>query len=152
MYINELVISGNLTRDPQLRYTPQGVPVCELRLANNTTPTKDRSGRKIDGKPVYVDVVCWRAVAEAVNKYVIKGQLVVIVGRLDYEQWQDRETGQRRSRHRIVAYKVQWPFAAKGKPKDDAGEGAEERPDTGGNWPDEPAGGFPEDRDDVPPF
>ena len=92
--MNQIVIMGRLTRDPELRQTPQGVPVASFTLAvdRGFTP-KDGSERVTD----FIDVVAWRNTAEFVTKYFIKGQMAAVTGRLQIRDWTDKDNNKRRS-------------------------------------------------------
>src|SRR3954465_7645525 len=86
--INRVVLTGNLTHDPELRSTSGGTPVCSLRIAVNTR-RKDGSGNWID-KPNYFDVTVWGAQGENCAQYLAKGRPVAIDGRLEWREYQDR--------------------------------------------------------------
>ena len=103
--INRVVITGNLTRDPELRSTNSGTPVCGLRIACNTR-RKDGSGNWVD-KPNYFDVTVWGAQGENASKYLAKGRPVAIDGRLEWREFTDRE-GNNRQAVEIVADSVQF--------------------------------------------
>ena len=104
--INRVVLTGNLTRDPELRNTPTGTAVCSLRIASNTR-RKDNTGQWVD-KPNYFDVTVWGAQGENCAQYLAKGRPVAIDGRLEWREWQDKETGAKRSAVEIVADSVQF--------------------------------------------
>jgi single-strand DNA-binding protein len=104
--INRVVLVGNLTRDPELRHTPSGTPVCSLRVAVNTR-RKDETGQWVD-KPNYFDVTVWGQQGENSAQYLSKGRPVAIDGRLEWREWQDRETGQKRQAVDIIADSVQF--------------------------------------------
>ena len=104
--INRVVLVGNLTRDPELRHTPSGTPVCSLRLAVNTR-RKDESGQWTD-KPNYFDITVWGQQGENCAQYLSKGRPVAIDGRLEWREWQDKETGQKRQAVDIIADSVQF--------------------------------------------
>src|SRR5256714_13890481 len=87
--INRVVLTGNLTRDPELRNTGSGTPVCSLRIATNTR-RKDSSGNWVD-KPNYFDVTVWGAQGENCAQYLSKGRPVAIDGRLEWREWQDQQ-------------------------------------------------------------
>lgn len=109
--INRVVITGNLTRDPELRTTNSGTPVCGMRIATNTR-TKDASGTWGD-KPNYFDVTVWGAHGENCAQYLAKGRGCAIDGRLDWREWQDKE-GNKRQSVQIVADTVQFLGDGKG--------------------------------------
>jgi single-strand DNA-binding protein len=103
--INVVVITGNLTRDPELRSTPGGTSVCKLRVAVNSR-RKDQSGNWVD-KPNYFDVTVWGAQGENCSNYLSKGRPVAVEGRLDWREWEDKEGGKRQSVE-IIANSVQF--------------------------------------------
>jgi single-strand DNA-binding protein len=103
--INRVVLTGNLTRDPELRSTSGGTPVCGLRVACNTR-RKDSSGEWVD-KPNYFDVTVWGAQAENCATYLSKGRPVAIDGRLEWREWQDKD-GNKRQSVDIIADSVQF--------------------------------------------
>ena len=103
--INRVVITGNLTRDPELRSLPSGNSVCSLRIASNTR-RKDRHGEWVD-KPNYFSVTVWGAQGENCNRFLTKGRPVCIDGRLEWREWQDKD-GNKRESVEIVADSVQF--------------------------------------------
>jgi single-strand DNA-binding protein len=104
--INRVVLTGNLTRDPELRSTSGGTSVCSLRVACNTR-RKDASGEWVD-KPNYFDVTVWGAQGENCAQYLSKGRPVAIDGRLEWREWEDRESGKKRQSIDIIADSVQF--------------------------------------------
>ena len=103
--INRVVMTGNLTRDPELRSTSGGTSVCSLRIACNTR-RKDASGEWVD-KPNYFDVTVWGAQGENCAQYLQKGRPVAIDGRLEWREWETQE-GQKRQSVDIIADSVQF--------------------------------------------
>jgi single-strand DNA-binding protein len=103
--VNVVVITGNLTRDPELRSTPSGTPVCKLRVAVNSR-RKDESGNWVD-KPNFFDVTVWGAQGENCATYLSKGRPVAVEGRLDWREWENAE-GQKRQSIEIIANSVQF--------------------------------------------
>ena len=103
--INRVVMTGNLTRDPELRNTPSGTSVCSLRVACNTR-RKDASGNWVD-KPNYFDVTVWGAQGENCAQYLQKGRPVAIDGRLEWREWEDKD-GNKRQSIDIIADSVQF--------------------------------------------
>src|SRR5215467_2620993 len=103
--INRVVLVGNLTRDPELRHTPSGTPVCSLRVAVNTR-RKDESGQWVD-KPNYFDVTAWGQQGENCAQYLSKGRPVAIDGRLEWREWEAQD-GSKRQAVEIVADSVQF--------------------------------------------
>src|SRR5881396_1134776 len=103
--INRVVLVGNLTRDPELRHTPSGTPVCSLRVAVNTR-RKDESGQWTD-KPNYFDVTVWGQQGENCAQYLSKGRPVAIDGRLEWREWEAQD-GSKRQAVEIVADSVQF--------------------------------------------
>jgi single-strand DNA-binding protein len=104
--MNSVVLVGRLTRDPELRYTPQGAAVAELGLAVNRRFVK-KDGEKVE-EVSFIDVVAWNRLAETMAEYLKKGRQVVLLGSLVQERWQDKESGQPRSRIRVQAQSVQF--------------------------------------------
>ena len=103
--INRVVLVGNLTRDPELRHTPGGTPVCSLRIAVNSR-RRDESGNWVD-KPNYFSISVFGNQAESCAQYLSKGRPVAIDGRLDWREWQTQD-GQKREAVEIVAESVQF--------------------------------------------
>jgi single-strand DNA-binding protein len=103
--INRVVLVGNLTRDPELKHTPSGTPVCSLRIAVNSR-RKDESGQWAD-KPNYFSVSVFGNQAESCSQYLSKGRPVAIDGRLDWREWQSQD-GSKREAVEIVAESVQF--------------------------------------------
>lgn len=104
--INRVVITGNLTRDPELRSTPSGMSVCSLRIASNTR-RKDPTTGDWGDKPNYFSVTVWGAQGENCAKFLSKGRGVCIDGRLEWREWQANDGGKRESVE-IVADNVQF--------------------------------------------
>ncbi|MEA2013270.1 MAG: single-stranded DNA-binding protein [Verrucomicrobiota bacterium] len=105
-YLNKVILIGNLTRDPQLRYTPGGAAVCDLGLAINHNYTTKQGERK--DEVCFVDITTWGRQAETCNDYLRKGSSVMIEGRLKFDQWQDRETNKNRTKLTVTANNVQF--------------------------------------------
>ncbi len=103
--INRVVLTGNLTRDPELRSLPSGTSVCSLRVACNTR-RKDASGEWVD-KPNYFDVTVWGAQGENCAQYLSKGRPVAVDGRLEWREYQDGQ-GNKRQAIDIIADSVQF--------------------------------------------
>jgi single-strand DNA-binding protein len=104
--VNVVVITGNLTRDPELRSTPGGTSVCKLRVAVNSRRKDGQTGDWVD-KPNYFDVTVWGAQGENCANYLSKGRPVAIEGRLDWREWDDKE-GNKRQTVEIIANTVQF--------------------------------------------
>lgn len=103
--LNRVIITGNLTRDPELRTLQSGTSVCELRVAVNSS-RKDESGNWVD-KPNYFNVKVWGAQGENCATYLSKGRPVAIDGRLDWREWEGQD-GQKRQSVEIIADRVQF--------------------------------------------
>jgi single-strand DNA-binding protein len=97
---NKVILIGNLTRDPELRYTPQGVAIAKIGLAVNRT-WKTESGETKE-EVTFVDVDAFRRQAETLAQYLKKGSPLMVEGRLKLDQWDDKQTGQKRSRLGVV--------------------------------------------------
>ncbi|HEX3243677.1 MAG TPA: single-stranded DNA-binding protein [Solirubrobacterales bacterium] len=105
--INVVVITGNLTRDPELRSTGGGTPVCELRVAVNSRRKNGQTGEWED-KPNYFDVTVWGAQGENCANYLSKGRPVAVEGRLDWREWEAKDGSGKRQAVSIVANSVQF--------------------------------------------
>jgi single-strand DNA-binding protein len=128
---NKVILIGNLTKDPELRYTPQGTPVASFRLA---VTTKFRSGDEMKEETLFIDIVVWGKQGESCSQYLSKGRPVLVEGRLQERRWET--DGQQRSKTEVVAQNVR--FLGR---RDDAQQGR--RPETG-----KP----PEEISDIEPF
>jgi len=104
--INRVVLVGNLTKDPELRHTPGGTPVCQLRVAVNSR-RRDESGNWVD-KPNYFDVSVFGNQAESAAQYLAKGRPVGIDGRLDWREWDATDGSGKRQAVQIIADTVQF--------------------------------------------
>jgi single-strand DNA-binding protein len=102
---NKGILLGNLTRDPEVRYTPKGSAVCDLGIAVNRVYTTD-GGEKRE-EVTFVEVVLWARLAEIAGEYLKKGRPVFIEGRLQMDSWDDKQTGQKRTRLRVVGESMQ---------------------------------------------
>lgn len=103
---NRVILVGNLTRDPEVRYIPSGTAVSEIGLAvNRSWYDKQSNSRKEE--TTFVDVTLWGREAEVAGEYLSKGRPVLIEGRLQLDSWEDKQTGQRRSKLRVVCERMQ---------------------------------------------
>ena len=109
MYLNKVIIVGNLTRDPELATIPSGQKVCKFGVATNRV-WKDKSGAKQESTS-YHNIVVWGRQAETSAQYLKKGQQVMIEGRIETRSWDDKTTGEKKYRTEIIADRVQ--FGAK---------------------------------------
>ena len=101
---NRVILLGNLTRDPELRYIPSGTAVAEIGLAVNDRK-KNASGEWVE-ETTFVDVTLWARTAEVASEYLSKGSPVLIEGRLKFDSWENNE-GQKRSKLRVVGERMQ---------------------------------------------
>jgi single-strand DNA-binding protein len=104
--LNKVMLIGNLTRDPELRFTPSGKAVAELGLAINRIWYNEQNQKQEE--TTFVDVTVWGRAAENAAQYLQKGRSVLVEGRLQMETWQDKQSGQERSKLRVVADTVQF--------------------------------------------
>ncbi len=144
---NKVILVGNLTRDPDLRYTPKGTAIAKIGVAVNRVWTSDAGERKEE--VTFVDVDVFGRTAENVGKYMRKGRPILIEGRLRLDQWDDKQTGQKKSKLGVVAETVQFLGSAGGG---EGEEGSSRRPSTPAAPPaNETADGdAPLESDDVP--
>jgi single-strand DNA-binding protein len=105
-YLNKVFLIGNLTRDPELRVTPKGTAICQFGIAVNRQ-FKDESGATRD-ETTFVDIEAWGKQGELVAKYLTKGSPAMVEGRLKFDQWEDKTSGQKRSKLKVVLDNVQF--------------------------------------------
>jgi single-strand DNA-binding protein len=103
--LNRVLLIGNLTRDPEVRYTPKGTAVVDIGVAVNRVYSGEDGEKKEE--TTFVDVTLWGRQAEIAGQYLKKGRPVFIEGRLQLDTWDDRQTGQKRSRLRVVCENMQ---------------------------------------------
>ncbi len=126
--LNKVFLMGNLTRDPELRYTPSGTPVCEFGLAVNRTYTT-RDGEKRD-ETCFVDVTMWGRRGVVISEYFTKGRPIFVEGRLNYDSWETSEG--RRSKLTVVAENFEFIGGRGGAASDSPGrDGERPRPAEG---------------------
>ncbi len=103
---NKVILIGNLTRDPELRVTPSGTSICKFGLAvNRTYTTQDGEKRE---ETTFVDIDAFGKPAEIISKYMAKGRPILVEGRLKLDQWEDKNTGEKRSRMGVVCENFQF--------------------------------------------
>jgi single-strand DNA-binding protein len=119
--LNRVLLIGNLTRDPEVRYTPKGTAVTDLAIAVNRIYTGEDGERKEE--VTYVDITVWGRQAENAGQYLHKGRPVFVEGRLQLDTWDDKQTGQKRSRLRVVADNIQF-LGSRGEAEGSAGSSA----------------------------
>ncbi len=136
---NKVILIGNLTKDPELRYTPSGTPVTTLRIA---VTSKFKQGDEFREETLFIDVVVFGRQAETCSQYLSKGRPVLAEGRLQERRWET--DGQQRSKTEVVAQNVR--FLGK------KGDTADAPPQEPSGPPQEPSGPPPEETTDVEPF
>lgn len=102
--LNRVILAGRLTRDPELRYTPQGTALCKLGLAVSRVYKSREGERKED--TTFVDVTVWEKTAEYCGQHLRKGRPIIVEGRLKSDTWDDKTTGQKRSKLDIIAERI----------------------------------------------
>ena len=110
MSFNKIIVVGNLGRDPELRYTPQGTPVCSFSMATNER-RKDKTGEMQD-QTTWFRVTLWGRQAETASQYLTKGRPVYIEGRLRVEEWTDRDG---KPRHTLEVHATDMQFIGGGR-------------------------------------
>jgi len=113
---NRVILAGNLTRDPEVRYTPKGTAIAKITLAINRTWKTDSGESKEE--VTFVDIDAFGKQAETIGKYLRKGRPLLVEGRLRLDQWDDKQTGQKRSRLGVVLEAFQFMDSGRG---DEAG-------------------------------
>ncbi|HXX42578.1 MAG TPA: single-stranded DNA-binding protein [Chthoniobacterales bacterium] len=142
---NKVILLGNLTRDPEVRYTPKGSAVCDLGLAVNRQYTLD-SGEKRE-EVTFVDVVLWSRLAEIAGEYLKKGRPVFIEGRLQMDSWEDKQSGQKRTKLRVIGETMQLLGS---RPTEGGDQNRQSRPAGKTVPPPKPAGAAEPDDDEIP--
>jgi single-strand DNA-binding protein len=117
--VNKVMLLGNLTRDPELRYTPQGAAVCEFALALNRVYTNKQTGQRVE-EVSFIDCVAWGRTAEISAEYLKKGRQVFVEGRLTQDRWESPE-GKKMSKVKVTCEQVTFVGSRPGGP---GGEGA----------------------------
>ena len=142
---NKVILAGNLTRDPELRYSPKGTAIARLGIACNRK-WKSETG-ELKEEVTFVDVDAFGKQAETIGQYLKKGRPILIEGRLRYDTWEDKQSGQKKSKLGVVLESFQ--FLDSGNRGE--GEAPRSRPAAGSAPAPEPAeGDAPPENDDVP--
>src|SRR5213594_1940826 len=144
---NKVILLGNLTRDPEVRYTPKGSAVADLGIAVNRQYTLENGEKREE--TTFVDVTFWGRTAEVAGEYLKKGRPVLIEGRLQLDTWDDKQSGQKRSKLKVVADGLQ---LIGGRPPGASGgtaESSESRP-AKTTPPPKPAAAGEADADEIP--
>lgn len=136
--VNKVIIVGNLGSDPELKYTPSGVAVCEFSVATNESWTDKDSGKKVE-KVEWHNIKAWRQLGELCGKYLAKGRQVYIEGKLETRSWDDEKSGTKKYRTEIIARDIQFLGG-----KDEHGGGNQ------GGRSTPPSGGGGNVNDDIP--
>ncbi len=121
--LNKVMLIGNLTRDPELRVTPKGTAICQFSLAVNRK-FKDESGGERE-EVTYVDIEAWSKQGETIAKYCTKGRPLFVEGRLRLDQWEDKNTKEKRSRMKVVLENFQFLGSGRADGAAGGGEGGE---------------------------
>jgi single-strand DNA-binding protein len=145
--INRVVLTGNLTRDPELRSLPSGTSVCNLRIASNTRRKDGASGEWVD-KPNYFDVTVWGMQGENCAQYLAKGRPIAVDGRLEWREWEDKQ-GNKRQSVDIIADSVQFLGSREGSENGGRFTPQSDVPADTGDFQTAPAGAGGSD-DDIP--
>ncbi len=114
---NKVILIGNLTKDPEVRYTPQGTPVASFRLAVNQ---KYKSGDSMKEETLFIDIVVWGKQGETCAQYLNKGSAALVEGRLQERRWES--DGQQRSKFEVVAQQVRFLSSKRGAPSEGGGD------------------------------
>ena len=141
--LNKVLLMGNLTRDVEMRYTPSGMAVARIGLASSRK-YRDTKTNELREDVVFVDIDAFGKTAETAHQYLSKGRPVFIEGRLRLDQWDDKTTGQKRSKLLVVAERIQ--FIGGGQ-----GQGGQGGPGGGGGGGGGQGGGAPANRPPRPP-
>ena len=137
--LNKVMLMGNLTRDPEVRYTPKGTAVAELGLAINRVYSAENGEKREE--TTFVDVTFWGRTAEIAGEYLKKGRPVFIEGRLQLDSWEDKQTGQKRNKLKVVGENMQFLGSRGGGGEEGGGGGG-----GAGGGEGESSGGAPQSR------
>lgn len=152
--LNKVMLIGNLTRDPELRVTPKGTAICTFSLAVNRK-FKDESGGERE-EVTYVDIEAWGKAGENISKYCTKGRPLFVEGRLRLDQWEDKNTKEKRSRMKVVCENFQFLGSGRGDSAGGGEGGGEGRPYSApaprASAPSRPAPAAQENLDEDVPF
>jgi single-strand DNA-binding protein len=144
---NKVILLGNLTRDPEVRYTPKGSAVADLGIAVNRQYTLENGEKREE--VTFVDVTFWGRTAEVAGEYLKKGRPVFIEGRLQLDTWDDKQSGQKRSRLKVIGETMQM-LGSRGGGGDIGDEGDRAARSTKPATPPKPPGPAEPDDDEIP--
>ena len=119
--VNKVILIGNVTRDPEVKFTPKGSAVTEIGMAINRSYTLDNGEKREE--VTFIDVTFWGRQAETIGEYVKKGRSIYVEGRLQLDSWDDKQSGQKRSKLRVIGENFQFLGARTGGAPGGAGEG-----------------------------
>jgi len=104
--VNKVILLGKLTRDPEVKYTPKGLAVADFGLAVNRTYATDAGEKREEA--TFIDITVWGKTAEVARQYLAKGRQVYVEGRLQLDSWEDKQSGQKRSKLRVIGETIQF--------------------------------------------
>lgn len=142
---NKVILAGNLTRDPELRYTPKGTAVARLTLAVNRTYSSEGGEKKEEVS--FVDIDAWGRQAEVIAQYMKKGRPLLVEGRLKQDTWEDKNTKQKQSKLKVVLETFSFIDSNRG---DGGGSPTPQRATAAAPAPETAEGDAPPESDDVP--
>jgi single-strand DNA-binding protein len=145
---NKVILLGNLTRDPEVRYTPKGTAVTELGMAVNRVYTAENGEKREE--TTFVDVTLWGRTAEIAGEYLKKGRPVLIEGRLQLDTWDDKQSGQKRSKLKVVGEGLQLIGGRPGGASGGADEEGSSAPRSSKSAPPPKAAPSAPDDDEIP--
>ncbi|MCX6896685.1 MAG: single-stranded DNA-binding protein [Verrucomicrobia bacterium] len=145
---NKVILAGNLTRDPELRYTPKGTAIAKIGLAINRK-WRSESGEMKD-ETTFVDVDAFGKTAETIGQYLKKGRPILIEGRLRYDTWDDKQTGQKRSKLGVVMDSFQFMDSGNRGDSEGGSPAPRSRPSPAAPATEPVEGDAPHEGDDVP--
>ncbi|TSA34914.1 MAG: single-stranded DNA-binding protein [Verrucomicrobiaceae bacterium] len=151
--VNKVILIGNVTRDPEVKFTPKGSAVTDIGLAINRNYTLDNGDKREE--VTFLEVTFWGRQAETIGEYVKKGRSIYVEGRLQLDTWDDKQSGQKRSKLRVVGENFQFLGAKPGGSSSGGGdhEGgghSEQRPQQRASRPAPPPQASAEPDDDIP--
>jgi len=146
--VNKVILIGNITRDPEVRHTPKGTAVTDLGIAVNRVYSSEQGDKREE--TTFVDVTLWGRQAELAGEYLTKGRPVYIEGRLQMDSWEDKASGQKRSKLKVVGETMQF-LGGRGESAGNSSGGSRSGHDNSSSVHESHDGGsMPEDDDDIP--
>ena len=142
--VNKVILIGNVTRNPEIKYIPKGTAVTDLGLAVNRRYNVEGGGKREE--TAFIEITFWGRQAEVASEYLKRGSMVYVEGRLQMDTWEDKQTGQKRSRLRVVAENFQLLWGRQGE------HTPSQHFEDASHFPSQPSSNVKEEKEDDIPF